>query len=72
MSSKFKDSILTFDCDEHGCHKNFECETGHFKDGWAAAREEGWIHTTRYERGVSRATHYCPQHASKYDGGPRG
>ena len=73
MSSQFnrKDNYYTFSCDEPGCHANYETETGEFRSGWKRAQAEGWAYVPKYEDGVGRACHYCPEHAKQFDR-PRG
>lgn len=66
MSSKYRDGALTFSCDQPSCHVNHECEPGEFRDGWREAMEYGWVYLPRYEKGISVARHYCPEHAKQF------
>jgi hypothetical protein len=69
MSSEYKDRVLFFNCDTKGCHKNYECEQGQFRDGWRAAQAEGWVYLPDTTQGnISRAKHFCPEHAAQFDG----
>lgn len=68
MTSRYdrKTNVLTFDCDQPGCHRNFETESGSFKDGWREAQSEGWAYVPHYPDGVSEARHFCPEHAKQF------
>lgn len=34
---------LSFVCDSSGCSEFFEPSTNDFEDGWAEAKEQGWV-----------------------------
>jgi len=74
VTSKFdkKTSVHTFDCDQPGCHKNYEGKALEFRYAWRQATSEGWAYVPGYDGGVSIARHYCPEHAKQFDQPRRG
>lgn len=68
MTSKYDrgSNSMTFDCDQPGCHANYQSENGEFKDGWREARAHGWVYVPEYVNGVSVARHFCPKHAEQF------
>lgn len=69
MSSEYdrKTRIHTFNCDEKGCHRNYEGASDEFKQAWREARDAGWVYVPQYVDNISRAAHYCPFHAAKFE-----
>lgn len=66
MSHDYANKVLHFNCDHPGCHRNYEASTGSFKDAWAEAREDGWVNSCEYVRGISTWLHYCPDCKGNY------
>jgi hypothetical protein len=57
--------LYRWSCDGDGCHKNVESDERFFKEGWAAAKAEGWLALAQYPGGVIEWEHYCPKCAEE-------
>jgi hypothetical protein len=61
MSHEMVDGVLHFNCDSKGCHKNFECDAGEFRAGWAEAKAHGWVNSCSYKGNISTWLNFCPK-----------